>query len=175
MIDKFVPDIYAKSIYTINYNRLKKRKIKCLIFDLDNTLAPVAISSPDQKLKNLIFDLKELGFHVILVSNSPKKRVEPFKNGLEIDSMYFAFKPLKKCYKKIMKIFNYKPEEIAEIGDQLLTDVYGANRCEITSVLVNPISKVDRKSTKYINRKIEKIIQRKLKRKNLFNIGVYYD
>ena len=43
MFDKFVPDIYTKSIYTIDYNGLKNKKIKCLIFDLNNTLAPLTL------------------------------------------------------------------------------------------------------------------------------------
>lgn len=181
MIVKFVPDIYAKSIYTINYSKLKKRKIKCLIFDLDNTLAPVDINEPSQKLKNLFFDLKEMGFHIIIASNSNKKRVEPFKNGLEVDSIYSSFKPFKKSYKKIMEKFNYKPEDIAGIGDQFITDIFGANRSGITSVLVNQISKIDRKSTKLFNRKIDNIIKRKLRKKKLLNttksstLGVYYE
>ena len=40
MFDKFVPDIYSKSIYTIDYKSLKKNKVKCIIFDLNNTIAP---------------------------------------------------------------------------------------------------------------------------------------
>ena len=36
---KYLPDIYKKNIFDINYNKLKKKDIKCLIFDLDNTLA----------------------------------------------------------------------------------------------------------------------------------------
>ena len=46
MLEKFVPDIYQKSIYDINYDTLKKRGIKCLIFDLDNTLVPVTVKKP---------------------------------------------------------------------------------------------------------------------------------
>ena len=41
MLEKFVPDIYTKSIYTIDYKSLKNKKIKCLIFDLNNTIAIV--------------------------------------------------------------------------------------------------------------------------------------
>ena len=40
MFDKFVPDIYAKSIFLINYKKLRKSGIKCLLFDLNNTIAP---------------------------------------------------------------------------------------------------------------------------------------
>ena len=40
MFDLLIPDIYDQSIYTINYKKLKKNGIKCLLFDLDNTIAP---------------------------------------------------------------------------------------------------------------------------------------
>ena len=52
MLEKFVPDIYQKSIYDINYDTLKKRGIKCLIFDLDNTLVPVTVKKPTKKVLN---------------------------------------------------------------------------------------------------------------------------
>ena len=37
----FYPDIYAKNIFEIDYEKLKNKGIKCLVFDLDNTLVPV--------------------------------------------------------------------------------------------------------------------------------------
>ena len=55
MIDKFVPDIYQKSIYDIDYKKLKKSGIKCIIFDLDNTLAPISMTKPSKKIKDLNF------------------------------------------------------------------------------------------------------------------------
>src|SRR5574344_1464402 len=93
VLNNFVPDIYQKSIYNINYKKLKQNGIRCLIFDLDNTMVPVTIKSPTKKLKDLIEDLKELKFKIIIVSNSPKKRVTPFKDFLCVDSACFSFKP----------------------------------------------------------------------------------
>ena len=75
---------------------------------------------------------------------------------------------------KILKTFGYKPEEVAAIGDQLLTDVLGANRMQITSILVNPMSKKDGISTN-LNRIIERMIIKRLEKKELFERGKYYD
>ena len=72
MFDKFVPDIYQKSIYTIDYEKLKKSKIKCLIFDLENTIAPNNLKKPNKKLKDLFEELKDMGFKIIIVSNEIK-------------------------------------------------------------------------------------------------------
>ena len=58
-MEKYVPDIYQKSIYTIDYDKLKARGIKCLLYDLDNTLVPFDVKEADQKIKNLFDELKE--------------------------------------------------------------------------------------------------------------------
>ena len=67
-MDKYMPDIYQQSIYTIDYQKLKKRGIKCLLFDLDNTLVPSYIKEPNDKIKELFDNLKTEGFQVILFS-----------------------------------------------------------------------------------------------------------
>ena len=174
MFDKFVPDIYQKSIYTINYNKLKTSGIKCIIFDLDNTISPVTMSNSTKRLKNLFFKLKTMGFKCIILSNSGKKRVEPFKNELALDSGYSSRKPNNKKYIKIMNSYNFVPNEIAAVGDQLLTDVYGANKMGFTSILVNPLGAKDF-IVSIFNRAIEKIIFTIFTRKDVFVRGRYYE
>ncbi len=174
MMDIFVPDIYAQSIFTINYKALKKSGIKCLLFDLDNTLAPIKTSIPGVKEKELLEGLKEMGFKIIIMSNSGKKRLQPFKEKFNVDTAFSSCKPFKKKYQKIMEMFNFKDIQIAAIGDQLLTDILGANRMGFTSILTNPISKEDFIGTKF-NRMIERFIMKRLSKKGLFTKGVYHE
>jgi uncharacterized protein len=174
MIEKFVPDIYQKSIYTINYKKLKSSGIKCILFDVDNTLVPLHIKKPPKKVKDLIERLKEMGFRIILLSNASRRRVKPFKEILEVDCSAMSLKPFGKKYRKIIKEYKLELNEVAAVGDQLLTDILGGNRAGITTILVNPISLRDRLSTK-INRGIEGIIMRRAAKKKLFNKGQYYD
>ena len=173
-MDKFVPDMYAQSIYRINYQKLKEKGIKCVIFDLDNTIAPIDIKEPTREMIDLMWSLKDLGLKPILMSNSNKTRVEPFRNGLEIDSCASASKPFSKNYKKIIEMYKMEPEQIACIGDQLLTDVLGANNVGAMSILVNPISKHDRALT-WGNRILEKGIMLILSKRDLFKKGKYYE
>ena len=170
----FYPDIYAQSIFTINYEKLIQRGIKCLLFDLDNTCIPYLKKQPTKKLKDEFDKLTEMGFHVIIFSNSPKKRLEPFKKELNVDCCYKAGKPRKKKFLKILKMYNYSLSEAAIIGDQLVTDIYGGNRVGITTILVNPISNIDMPFTK-IHRFIEKIEIKKMNKRGIFSIGEYYD
>lgn len=174
MFSKFLPDIYQKSVYRINYDKLKSLGIKCLIFDLDNTITPIGLSAPTRRLKNLFTKLKTMGFKCIILSNSGRKRVEPFKNALAVDSGFSSRKPTNRKYIKVMNNYNYVPDEIAAIGDQLLTDIYGANRMGFTSILVNQIGQKDF-VVSMINRFIEKIIFRTFRKKDLFTRGKYYD
>lgn len=170
----YYPDIYAQSIYTINYNKLLERGIKCLLFDLDNTCIPYTKKEPTKELKNEFDKIKELGFRVIIFSNSPQKRLEPFKQYLNVDCCYKAGKPRKKKFLKVLKTYNYTLSEVAIIGDQLVTDIYGGNKVGITTILVNPISNIDMPFTK-IHRFIERIEIRKMNKKGIFSIGEYYD
>ena len=90
----FYPDIYAKNIFEIDYEKLKSKGIKCLVFDLDNTLVPVKSSVADEKVKALFTTLKKQKFTIILMSNSLKKRVEVFKKDLKVPCFSFSMKPL---------------------------------------------------------------------------------
>lgn len=174
MFDKFVPDMYTKSIYTIDYRNLKKKKIKCLIFDLNNTIAPLTLKKPNKKLIDLFEELKDMKFKIYIVSNSNKKRVEPFKDILGVDSAYLSFKPSLKKFKKIYDMNKFKDNEIAVIGDEILTDVWASNRMNFVSILVNPIGTKEYVSTK-IGRVLESFIINKLVNKKLFRRGKYYE
>lgn len=173
MLDLFIPDVYAQSIYTINYKKLKKNGIKCLLFDLDNTIASYKTKEPDQKVKELIARLEE-DFKVIIISNSNKNRLRPFKEKLNIDVAFSSKKPLKGKYKKILSLYKFRIDEVACIGDQLLTDILGANRMGFTSILVNRVAKYEMFFTR-VNRFFERFILKKLAKKNILVSGVYYD
>lgn len=172
-MDMFIPDIYQKSIYTIDYKKLKKNGIKCLLFDLDNTIAPYKVIEPDQKVKELFASL-EKDFKVIIISNSNKNRLRPFKEKLNVDVAFSSKKPFKTKYKKILELYNFKIDEVACIGDQLLTDILGANRMGVTSILVNRIAKYETIFTRF-NRFFEKFILKSLAKKRILVSGEYFD
>ena len=170
----FYPDVYQKSIYTINYDKLKENGIKCLLFDLDNTCVPYVDKKPTKKLKNHFDKLKDSGFTVIIFSNSPRNRLEPFKKYLNVDCCPSARKPRKAKFIKVLKEYKLDLSEVAIIGDQLVTDIYGGNRVGITTVLVNPMSDIDMPFTK-IHRYIERKEINKMNKKGIFKVGEYYD
>lgn len=173
-MDNFVPDIYQKNIYSIDYESLKNSGIKCLIFDLNNTIAPLSEPVPNATLKDLFAYLESMKFKLVILSNSGKMRVAPFKEKLNVDASFKSHKPSRKKYQKILELYHLQVHEVASIGDQLLTDILGANRMGFTSILVNPISNQDYLGTQ-IHRLIEKQIFKILNRKGFLERGVYYD
>ncbi|MEG2351658.1 MAG: HAD hydrolase-like protein [Bacilli bacterium] len=173
MIRNYLPTMYQESIFTINYDKLRKNKIRCLLFDLDNTISPAKESVYCKKTKILFEKLKK-DFKIIIFSNNFPKRIHSFADFYDVDCACVALKPLSFKYRIIAKKHKFKKDEIAAIGDQLLTDIKGGNNFGITTILVNPISEIDEKET-WINRKLENFIFKKFKCQNLFIKGKYYD
>lgn len=173
MIDKFKPDMYKKNIYEIDYKKLKNMKIKCLLFDLDNTIAPYGEKKPSKKAIDLVQKLKEMGFKIIIFSNASKKRIHPFKEILEVDCSAKSKKPSRKKFNKLLKEFKYSENNVALIGDQLVTDIFGGNRVGIYTILVDRMSNREMMFTKF-NRLLEMILRLRLKKLG-FKKGNYYE
>ena len=169
----FIPDIYVKNIFSINYKKLKENGIKCILFDLDNTIAPLFEKEPSNEIKELFIYLDDLNLKAIILSNGSRERVAPFKEILNVDSSCHSAKPFQHKYKKILKMYHYNVSEVAAVGDQILTDVMGANLCGITSIFVDSLSKDEYITTKF-NRLIERKILKKLKKKGIYEKEKYY-
>ena len=173
-MEKYVPDMYQKSIHTINYDSLLSRGIKCLLFDLDNTCVPFKDTEPNKKLIDLFEMLKDMDFKVIIFSNATKNRIMPFKNSLNVDCSASSRKPSTKKLLKILKLFKFDLSEVVLIGDQLYTDILCGNRAGIKTILVNPMSKDDLFFTK-IFRFLEKRKYKKFAKMGILKKGKYYE
>ena len=173
MCQKFIPDFYAKDIFNINYDKLKNNNVKCLLFDLDNTLSPAKDVILSSEVKEL-FDRLKKDFKIIIFSNNSHKRVLKFGTFYDVDIASLSLKPIFYKYLYIIRKYGYKKGEIAAIGDQLLTDILGGNKVGITTILIDPICQEDEKIT-FINRKIEKRLFKHFKKKKILTKGNYYD
>lgn len=173
-MEKYVPDIYQESVFTINYDQLLERGIKCLLFDLDNTLVKVREKIPSEKVKKLFDELKAKGFKIIIFSNSPKKRVRLFKNALEVDCCPFACKPFSRKFLSVIKVYELKFSEVAIIGDSIMDDIYGGNKVGITTILIDQLAPKEF-FVAGLKRKREHKVLKKLRDRNLFTKGRYYE
>ncbi len=170
---KFIPSMYQKDIFSINYEKLKEMGIKTILFDLDNTLSPAYEMFYNEKTKELFNKLKK-DFKLVIFSNNFEKRVKPIADFYGVDYTCVSIKPLGFKYHFIVKKYRLSKNQIAAVGDQLLTDILGGNSFGIMTILVDPISDVDEKET-WLNRKIEARILKKFKEKKILEKGKYYD
>lgn len=173
-INSIIPKMYAESFYTIDFNSLLSKGINNLIIDIDNTILPTDDKKVDNRLIEKINELKSSGFNICLVSNNFKSRVEPVAEVLKVSYLARAKKPLEICFINAMNLLNEKDKsKIAMIGDQMLTDVRGANDFNIYSILVKPLSNRHNIGT-FTNRCLQNRIERYLKKKNIFDSDNYY-
>ena len=139
----FYPNIYLTSVLDIKIEYLIKNKIKALILDVDNTLIDYNKNLSDE----IVAWSKEIqgqGIKIYILSNTNKKeKVKTVAEKLQIPYEMFAKKPSKKGFIKIQNILNINPESIAVVGDQIFTDVIGGNRCNMFTILVDPVDKKD--------------------------------
>ena len=173
-MERFIPDMYQKSIYHIDYDKLKEDGIKCLLIDLDNTCVPYRVKEPNKKLIDLFETLKDMDFKVIIFSNASKKRIYPFKNALNVDCSARSMKPRTRKVFKILKMFKYDLSDVAIIGDQLCTDILCGNKAGIKTILINPMSKDDMILTKVL-RFIENKKFKQMAKMDILKKGKYYE
>ena len=169
----FKPKMYRKTIFDINYDKLKEDGIKCLVFDLDNTLGLISHKNCPDDAKKLVKKLKK-DFIVLISSNNTKKRLKPYLEELGIDGVSWSMKPSIKSLIKIKLKYKLKKKEMCMIGDQIVTDVLAGNRFRIKTILVDPLGEKDLKITG-LNRKIEARIVKRYEKKGLFERGNYYE
>lgn len=154
------PKLYIDNVTNISMEILKQNNIKGLLLDVDNTL----IDFNKNLLKDVeiwINTMKQNRIKLCILSNSDKKeKVEMVAKKLDIPYIYFGMKPLRNGFKKGKSILNLETENIAVVGDQIFTDIIGANRCKMFSILVKPINEKDIFITK-IKRPLENLIIKK--------------
>lgn len=156
----FYPDDYFKNVTEITYKYLKEKQIKALILDVDNTLIDYDRNLSPEIIK-WVNELMKNNIKMFILSNSNKKdKVEEVAKKLGLEYIYFGMKPFKKGFKKAKGKLNLDNRNIAAVGDQIFTDVIGANRMKMYSILVEPIKEKDILVT-LIKRPIENFIKKK--------------
>lgn len=138
MLQRFYPGEYVDSTYVIDFDQLYRDGYRGIIFDIDNTLVPHGAKA-DERAKKLFAHLKEIGFTCCLLSNNKEPRVKMFNDDVQVNYIFRAHKPSTQNYRKAMKIMGTDEENTLFVGDQIFTDVYGANRAGIRTILVKPI------------------------------------
>ena len=138
MFRSLYPNEYMESTYRIPFHELAGLGYRGILFDIDNTLVPHGAPADEQAVA-LFGMLHSLGLRTCLISNNQEPRVAPFAEAVESFYLCNARKPSRKGYREACRIMNVDPAEAVFVGDQIFTDVWGANMAGIKSILVRPI------------------------------------
>ena len=159
--ERFYPKKMFKSVLDIKIDFLKENSIEAVFLDVDNTIIDYdynVLEGIEEWIKNL----KDNNIKICILSNTKKKeKAEKIAKMLNLPYIYLATKPLKRGFKKAKKLLNLSNNnKIAVVGDQIMTDVLGANRAGMYSILVEPI-----KSKDIFVTRINRIMERKILKK----------
>lgn len=168
----FKPTYYVSSFQSISDDCLKNKKL--VLCDLDNTLVSHLDPLPSLDHHDFVERLKRENIEFVIVSNNHKKRVKIFADALGVAYLYDTRKPLIFKVKRLLKDRVVRPEEVLFMGDQLLTDVFCANRLKVDAILVHPVVEHDIVITSF-NRKFERIIFKQFEKKGILKKGVFDD
>lgn len=156
MFKIFYPKRIADSPYVIDYDILYKEGYRGIIFDIDNTLVEHGADASPRAIK-LIAKIQKKGFQVCLISNNKEERVIRFNKNINVKYIHNANKPAKKNFIRATKLMGTTIRNTVFIGDQLFTDVFGANRIGMMSYFVKPIGPKEEIQIVF-KRKLERIV-----------------
>ncbi len=132
------PDEFYSSTYNIDFKRYYKKGYRAVFFDIDNTLVPHNAPA-DERSISLIKSLKSMGYKVCFISNNKEPRVASFNRYMNATYVYKAGKPKANGYIDGMKKVHVGRKRTLFVGDQIFTDIWGANNAGLHSILVKQI------------------------------------
>ena len=158
MFKKFYPTVYYSSPYTIDFRKLYEKGYRGLLTDIDNTLVPHG--APSDERSEAFFDyLRSIGWKTCVISNNDEARVAPFASKSGCAYVCNAKKPGACGYLKGMELMGTDLSDTVFMGDQMFTDVFGANKIGMKSILVKPV-KIDTVPYILLKRAGEAIVKR---------------
>lgn len=156
LFNKYYPFEYVEDVFSIDYAKLFAMGYRGLIFDIDNTLVLHGADSTPA-VDQLFREIHQAGLKTILLSNNSEKRILRFKANIDTPFICDADKPNPSAFDRAVAVLGCDKSEVLVIGDQVFTDICGANSSGIASILVKYIGYY-KKEKKGIHRNIEKII-----------------
>ena len=139
-MSRFYPTTTCNSVTQITRPMLERLGVKALILDVDNTLTTHNNPLPQGEILEWLQNMHAQNISMVLVSNNRSRRVSAFAKKLGLDYTANAMKPLTHGFRKTAGKLGLAPQEIAVIGDQIFTDVWGGNRFGAVTILTRPIS-----------------------------------
>ena len=135
----FYPTLYRRRITDVTVEDIRRLGGTCILLDVDNTLTVHDAPELDPAVTAWLTKMRET-FSLVIVSNNKPERVAPFAEKIGLPFHALAHKPLPSGFWAAGAEQRAAPEECVAIGDQIFTDIMGANLAGIPCILLEPIS-----------------------------------
>ena len=153
------PDQRLDSVFRLDTGALHIRGIRGIIFDLDSTLGPWGFAQFDPKILRLLSDLDAQGFALGFLSNYGGQGREALRASLNGRPLLFkARKPQRAGFVRLLNAMKLPAAEVAVVGDQLFTDIWGAKRLGLFAILVPSVDLSCEPRLMGLRRRIEQIV-----------------
>jgi len=155
------PDEIYPSVAAVDLERLRRRGVRALVLDLDNTLVPYGKTEPAQAVVEWLRRAQGTGMKLCILSNGRPRRVRLTAQRLGLPWIESYTKPRRRGFQEAARLLGTQPHETAILGDQLFTDVLGGRRSGFVTVLVNPVSRRELPHTRLV-RLLERLVMKLL-------------
>lgn len=157
----FLPTASVPKVTDITPKLIRAMGVDSILLDVDNTLALHGSQVPFPGTVEWAHRMSEAGIRIILLSNNFRRRVEPFAGKYGLPFLSLSLKPFPAAYRRAVRTLGIRREEAVAVGDQIFTDVVGANLAGVRSILLAP-EKEEGSVSFRIRRALEKPIRRKI-------------
>lgn len=154
------PDLQVSDITQITPELLRQHGLDAVMVDLDDTMVPSGADSMEERFTDWFRSLQDHGVNLLILSNGQRDRVAHWAHKLGIPGLSLVGKPFRHAFRRGLKLLGTEPAKTAMIGDQLFTDVLGANLTGVFSVLVSPLSPGKLPHTRLLRRVENRILRR---------------
>ena len=162
-----MPTLATKHLLDVTPQMLRDLNVTAVLLDIDNTLSHHGAPIPFDGVVDWTKAMTAAGFQLMIVSNNTKERVTPFAAKFGLPFIWRACKPLPIGYLKAAKALHVRHRETVIIGDQIYTDVVGANCIGMRSILVEPAEHENGWSFR-IRRHFETAVRRRAREKGIY-------
>lgn len=146
---QFRPDHKFSRVGEITPEILKELGVRGLILDLDNTLTRWEEDRVARSVPEWIEALKHAGMRLVILSNGLREKQDAVSRALDLPLVRAPLpKPFAAGFVRALDVIGLPREEVAMVGDIVVTDIWGANRLGIRTMLVEPLSPRDFPGTK---------------------------
>lgn len=136
-----IPDLYLSSVFDITPDVLNDIGVVALILDVDNTLREYREKDPYEGVVEWVDNMRKAGIQLIVASNNFNSSIKPFASLLKLNYVAMSLKPLPFGLNRALRLLKIDRDQVAIVGDQIFTDIFGGKLNGFKTILVKPFIK----------------------------------